>query len=76
MPVGLEAGALQPRIDPAGAVRPQRGVCLHQRVDFNRGELPPLLHQGGERLLRKTGELDTELLVGDETSYDPFNSSL
>ena len=75
-PVGLEAGALQPRIDPAGAVRPQLGVCLHQRVDFEGGEFPSLSDQGGKRLLRKTSEFEPEFLVGDETSYDSFNSSL
>ncbi len=76
MPVGLEGGALQLRIDPAGAVRPQLGVCLHQRLDFNRGEFPPLPDQGGKRRLRKTSEFEPEFLVGDETSYDSFNSSL
>ena len=76
VPVSLEAGALQPRIDPAGAVRPQLGVCLHQRVDFERGEFPPLPDQGGKRPLRKTSEFEAEFLVGDETSYDSFNSSL
>jgi len=76
VPVGLEAAALQPRIDAAGAVRPQLGVCLHQRVDFERGEFPPLPDQGGKRPLRKTSEFEPEFLVGDETSYDSFNSSL
>jgi hypothetical protein len=49
---------------------------VNQRLDFNRGEFPPLLHQSGERVLRKAGELEAEFLVGDETPYDSFNSSL
>src|SRR4051812_46995645 len=74
--LGLQAAALEPRINPAGDLGPQAELGSEQRVDFEAAQLPPLFIEHHERSFRKATELVPQFLIRQETADDSFNRSL
>ncbi len=74
--VGLQAAALEPRINPCRHLGPQTDLYSEQRVDFEAAQLPTLFVQLRERSPRRSNELVPQLLIRQEAADDSFNRSL